>query len=56
MNDVEMQFIRYTMLNFLQDCKIKVSIFLKEKLQNWNGTFILYFEGPAAYEEPGTIT
>jgi hypothetical protein len=57
MNDVEMQFIRHTMLNFFQDLKIKVSVFLKEKVQNWNGTFILFHEGPVANgcEQPGTI-
>lgn len=52
-----MQFIRHTMLNFFQDLKIKVSVFLKEKVQNWNGTFILFHEGPVANgcEQPGTI-
>ena len=52
-----MQFIRQTMLNFFQDLKIKVSVFLKEKVQNWNGTFILFHEGPVSNgcEQPGTI-
>ena len=35
----------------------KVSVFLKEKVQNWNGSFILYSDGPVAHgsEIPGTI-
>lgn len=58
MNDCELQLIRHTMLNFFQDLKIKVSVFLKEKVQNWNGTYILYSEGPVVYkgEIPGLIT
>lgn len=57
LNDVEMQMIRFTMLNFFQDLKIKVSVFLKEKVQNWSGTFILYHEGAVSHgcEPPGTI-
>jgi hypothetical protein len=35
MNDYELQFVRHTVLNFFQDLKIKVSVFLKEKVQNW---------------------
>jgi hypothetical protein len=58
MNDYELQFVRHTMLNFFQDLKIKVSVFLKEKVQNWNGTFILFNEGPSMFgsDLPGTIS
>ena len=58
MNDYELQFVRYTVLNFFQDLRIKVSVFLKEKVQNWDGSFVLYREGPVAEgsEIPGVIT
>lgn len=58
MNDYELQFVRYTVLNFFQDLKIKVSVFLKEKVQNWDGSFVLYREGPVAQgaDQPGLIT
>ena len=58
MNNAELQLVRHTMLNFFQDLKIKVSVFLKDKVQNWNGTYILYCDGPVVYDgkQPGTIT
>jgi hypothetical protein len=58
MNDCELQLVRHSMLNFFQDLKIKVSVFLKEKVQNWNGTYILFGEGPVVFEgsPPGVIT
>jgi hypothetical protein len=57
-NDCEFEFIRNTILNFFQDIKIKVSVFLREKVQNWNGSFILFKDGPVASGSnvPGTIT
>lgn len=36
----EMRAIRYSMLNFLKDVKIRVSIFLQEKKQNLDGSFV----------------
>ncbi len=58
MNDYELQFVRYTILNFFQDLRIKVSVFLKEKLQNWDGSFILFKEGSVSHGAsiPGLIT
>lgn len=58
MSDYELQFVRYSVLNFFQDLKIKVSVFLKEKVQNWDGTFILFKEGPVSEgtDLPGLIT
>jgi len=58
MSNYEIQFVRYSILNFFQDLRIKVSVFLKEKVQNWNGTFILYSEGTVANDTdlPGLIT
>lgn len=57
LNEFELQEIRHSILNCLQDLRIKVSVFLKEKLQNWNGTFVLPNEGHVAYQNfiPGTI-
>ena len=36
----------------------QVSVFLKEKVQNWNGSFVLFHEGSVAtgIEIPGIIT
>jgi hypothetical protein len=57
MSNNELQLIRYAMLNFFQDLKIKVSVFLREKVQNWNGSFVLFTEGPVAHGDdlPGKI-
>ncbi|XP_043243588.1 protein OSCP1-like [Amphibalanus amphitrite] len=42
----EMQDIRYDILNFFLDYRVKVSIFLKEKRQNPSGTFVIDVTGP----------
>lgn len=57
MNEFQLQEIRHSILNCLQDIRVKVSVFLKEKIQNWNGTFILPNQGPVACENfiPGVI-
>ncbi|RMZ95550.1 OSCP1 isoform X2 [Brachionus plicatilis] len=57
MDEFELQEIRHSILNCLQDLRVKVSVFLKEKIQNWNGTFALANEGPVACQDfiPGTI-
>ena len=52
MNDGELQFVRHTMLNFFQDLRIKVSVFLKEKVQNWDGSFVLLHDGPVPFGQP----
>ena len=53
----EYQLIRQTLLNFFQDMHIRVSIFLKDKVQNSNGRFVLPTSGPMPYgtEVPGLI-
>ncbi|XP_052709052.1 protein OSCP1-like isoform X4 [Crassostrea angulata] len=53
----EFQLIRQTLLNFFQDMHIRVSIFLKDKVQNSNGRFVLPTGGAVPYgaEVPGTI-
>ncbi|XP_041963079.1 protein OSCP1 isoform X2 [Alosa sapidissima] len=42
----ELQLIRQTLLIFFQDMHIRVSIFLKDKVQNSNGRFVLPTSGP----------
>ncbi|KAL4233856.1 Protein oscp1 [Mactra antiquata] len=49
--------IRQTLLNFFQDMHIRVSIFLKDKVQTSNGRFVLSQAGPLPWgtQPPGTI-
>ncbi|XP_059510236.1 protein OSCP1 isoform X2 [Stegostoma tigrinum] len=53
----EFQLIRQTLLVFFQDLHIRVSIFLKDKVQNSNGRFVLPISGPVPWgtEIPGLI-
>uniref|UniRef100_A0AAR2L8F4 Organic solute carrier partner 1 n=1 Tax=Pygocentrus nattereri TaxID=42514 RepID=A0AAR2L8F4_PYGNA len=53
----EFQLIRQTLLIFFQDMHIRVSIFLKDKVQNSNGRFVLPTSGPVPYgtHTPGLI-
>ncbi|XP_069668604.1 protein OSCP1 isoform X2 [Periplaneta americana] len=53
----EMQTLRYTLLNFLQGCRVRVSVFLRQKVQNADGTFVIPTCGPvpAGCEVPGFI-
>ncbi|XP_068125160.1 protein OSCP1 isoform X2 [Hyperolius riggenbachi] len=53
----EFQLIRQTLLIFFQDMHIRVSIFLKDKVQNSNGRFVLPTTGPVPWgtEVPGLI-
>jgi len=53
----QFQLIRMTILSFFQDMHIRVSIFLKDKVQTPNGRFILPKDGPVPWdtEVPGTI-
>ncbi|KAF7708720.1 protein OSCP1 isoform X2 [Silurus meridionalis] len=53
----EFQLIRQTLLIFFQDMHIRVSIFLKDKVQNSNGRFVLPTSGPLPYgtHSPGLI-
>lgn len=49
--------IRQTLLNFFQDMHIRVSVFLRDKVQGQNGRFMLTVGGPVPYgtDVPGTI-
>ncbi|XP_001510354.3 protein OSCP1 [Ornithorhynchus anatinus] len=53
----EFQLIRQTLLIFFQDLHIRVSIFLKDKVQNSNGRFVLPITGPVPWgtKVPGLI-
>ncbi|XP_061771116.1 protein OSCP1 isoform X2 [Nerophis ophidion] len=53
----EFQLIRQTLLIFFQDMHIRVSIFLKDKVQNSNGRFVLPTSGPVPHgtQTPGLI-
>ncbi|XP_076827900.1 protein OSCP1 isoform X2 [Brachyhypopomus gauderio] len=53
----EFQLIRQTLLIFFQDMHIRVSIFLKDKVQNSNGRFALLTSGPVPYgtHTPGLV-
>ncbi|KAK7107490.1 protein OSCP1-like [Littorina saxatilis] len=55
--EADFQLIRQTLLSFFQDMHIRVSIFLKDKVQNNNGRFVLPIAGQLPYgtEPPGTI-
>lgn len=53
----QFQIIRQTLLSFFQDMHIRVSIFLKDKVQSANGKFVLTTDGvvPWDTEVPGAI-
>ncbi|KAM9488062.1 protein OSCP1 isoform 1-T1 [Clarias gariepinus] len=53
----DFQLIRQTLLIFFQDMHIRVSIFLKDKVQNSNGRFVLPTSGPVPHgtQSPGLI-
>ncbi|XP_061676611.1 protein OSCP1 [Syngnathoides biaculeatus] len=53
----EFQLIRQTLLIFFQDMHIRVSIFLRDKVQNSNGRFVLPISGPVPHgtKIPGLI-
>ncbi|XP_022430962.1 protein OSCP1 isoform X3 [Delphinapterus leucas] len=53
----EFQLIRQTLLIFFQDLHIRVSIFLKDKVQNSNGRFVLPVSGPLPWgtKVPGLV-
>ncbi|EDO33556.1 predicted protein [Nematostella vectensis] len=53
----QFQIIRQTLLTFFQDMHIRVSIFLKDKVQTANGKFVLPTDGPVPWdtEVPGAI-
>lgn len=51
------QLLRLTLLNFFQDLRIRVSIFIKEGIQHQNARFKIPTQGtvPYGFEVPGTI-
>ncbi|XP_063072428.1 protein OSCP1-like [Engraulis encrasicolus] len=57
LTDGEFQLIRQTLLVFFQDLHVKVSIFLRDNLQNTNGHFVLESSGPVpcGSDVPGLI-
>uniref|UniRef100_A0A8C7H3Q2 Organic solute carrier partner 1a n=1 Tax=Oncorhynchus kisutch TaxID=8019 RepID=A0A8C7H3Q2_ONCKI len=57
LSDGEFQLLRQTLLIFLQDMHVRVSLFLKDKVQNPNGRFALSTTGPVPHgtEVPGLI-
>ncbi|KAM6958800.1 protein OSCP1a, partial [Aplochiton taeniatus] len=52
LSEGEFQLLRQTLLTFFQDMHIRVSLFLKDKIQNPNGRFALTTSGPVPH---GTI-
>ena len=57
LSQAQFQLIRQSLLSFLQDLHIRVSIFLKDRVQNSNGKFVLPINGavPFTSDVPGTI-
>nr|CAD7403661.1 unnamed protein product [Timema poppensis] len=57
MSPGELQTIRYSLLNFFQDLKVRVSVLLRVGAQNSHGDFIIYTSGavPPGCEVPGFI-
>ncbi|XP_046673437.1 protein OSCP1 [Homalodisca vitripennis] len=57
MGSGELQRLRYHILNFFQDMRIRVSIFLRQKLQNNCGSFVISSNCniPHGNEVPGSI-
>ncbi|CAL4058704.1 unnamed protein product, partial [Meganyctiphanes norvegica] len=53
----ELADVRRALLGFVQDLHIRVSVFLKEKVQTPTGRFVLNTEGPVPYgsEVPGPV-
>ncbi|XP_077447191.1 protein OSCP1a [Stigmatopora argus] len=53
----QFQLLRQTLLAFLQDTHIRVSIFLKNRIQNPNGRFVMSTSGPVPHgmDVPGII-
>jgi metallophosphoesterase superfamily enzyme len=44
----EMQTLRNSLLNFLLGQRVRVSVFLRQNIQNPDGTFIIPTSGPVA--------
>lgn len=48
MQSGELQVLRNTILNYLQDDTVRVSVLLKDKTQNPDGRFVIATSGPVA--------
>ncbi|XP_043993909.1 protein OSCP1-like [Gambusia affinis] len=57
LSDGEFQLLRQTLLTFLQDMHTRVSVFLKNQIQNPSGRFVLMTSGPVptGVDVPGLI-
>ncbi|XP_063602215.1 protein OSCP1-like [Penaeus indicus] len=57
MNMGELASIRHALLGFVQDLRIRVSLFLKENQQNPSGAFVIDTDGAVPYgtEVPGSV-
>ncbi|KAM6974608.1 protein OSCP1a isoform 1-T1 [Tautogolabrus adspersus] len=57
LSEGEFQLLRQTLLIFLQDSHVRVSLFMKNKVQNPNGRFVLSTSGPVPHgvDIPGLI-
>ena len=53
----EFYVLKHSLLRFLQDRRVKVSLFLQDGLQNLDGTMVIFRSGPVPLgtELPGTI-
>jgi hypothetical protein len=48
MQSGELQVLRNTILNYLQDDTVRVSVLLKDRTQNPDGRFVIPTSGPVA--------
>ncbi|XP_004548948.3 protein OSCP1a [Maylandia zebra] len=57
LSEGELQLLRQTLLTFFQDMHVRVSLFLKDQIQNPNGRFALTTSGPVPHgtDVPGLI-
>ncbi|CAL8292438.1 unnamed protein product [Merluccius merluccius] len=57
LSDAELQLLRQTLLIFFQDMHVRVSLFLRDKVQNPNGRFVVTRDGPVPHgsQVPGEI-
>uniref|UniRef100_A0A3Q2C7H2 Organic solute carrier partner 1a n=1 Tax=Cyprinodon variegatus TaxID=28743 RepID=A0A3Q2C7H2_CYPVA len=57
LSEGELQFLRQTLLIFVQEMHVRVSLFLKNQIQNPSGRFVLTTSGPVPFgvDVPGLI-
>ncbi len=67
MSPGDMHLLYQTLLTFYHDCRVNVSIFLHDMIQNTDGTIVLNLDGPVCrngvvpgkikyYSEDGSVT